>query len=188
MRIFIKMKENIHETIEFPEGFEFKINRNEIIVSHKGKEIKKAFNLKNIDEKKEGNKLVLEAKMGSKRELKMIKTISAHVKNMIGGLQENYVYKLEIAYLHFPITIEIQKDKGRMLIKNFLGEKNPRIANIVPGAEVNIDRNKITIEANEKEIASQTAANIEIATKIKNRDRRKFQDGIFITEKAGRAI
>lgn len=188
MRIFIKMRENIHETVEFPEGFEFDIKGSEVIVKHQGKEIKKGFNFKNIEEKKQGNLLILEAKKASKRELKMIKTIAAHVKNIIQGLQKKYIYKLEVAYLHFPITLEIQKDKNQILIKNFLGEKTPRIAYIVPGAEVIVEKNKITVEAHEKEVASQTAANIEIATKIKNRDRRKFQDGIFITEKAGRVI
>lgn len=182
------MKENIHETVEFPAGFDFDIKESEIVVKHNGNEIKKRFNLKNIEEKKQGNLLILESKNASKKEFNMIKTIIAHVKNMIKGLQEKYVYKLEVAYLHFPITLEIKKDKNQILIKNFLGEKTPRIANIVPGAEVTIEKNKITVEAHEKEVASQTAANLEIATKIKNRDRRKFQDGIFVVEKAGRAI
>lgn len=182
------MKQNIHEEIEFPEGYDFEINGSEIAIKYKDMKIKKKFNLKNIQEKKQGNTLILESKQASKKELKMIKTVAAHVKNMIKGLKEKYVYKLEIAYLHFPITLEVQKDKNIILIKNFLGEKTPRIAYIVPGAEVNIEKNKITVESHEKEIASQTAANIETATKIKNRDRRKFQDGIFIVEKAGRAI
>jgi large subunit ribosomal protein L6 len=38
------------------------------------------------------------------------------------------------------------------------------------------------------EQVSQTAANIERATKIRGFDPRVFQDGIYITEKAGRPI
>ena len=130
----------------------------------------------------------LSSKKATKREIKMIKTIKAHINNMIKGMNEKFIYKLEAVYAHFPITLEINKEKNEVLIKNFLGEKRPRIAKIMSGAEVKIDKTHIIVESDNKEVAGQTAANLEIATKIKNRDRRKFQDGIFITEKCGDLI
>lgn len=182
------MKLKISEKVEFPEGQEFNFSGNTIKISKNSKEAKKSFNLKNIVVKKEKNAIILECEKSTKRERKMINTIVAHIKNMINGLEKNYVYKLEIAYLHFPITLEIKKEKGEIIIKNFLGEKKPRVCKILNGAEVKIEKNLITVESHDKEIAGQTAANLEIATKIKKRDRRKFQDGIFITEKNGELI
>ena len=44
---------------------------------------------------------------------------------------------------------------------------------------------QIIVEGVNLDDVSQTAANIEIATRILYRDRRRFQDGIFITSKAG---
>ncbi|MEM4625285.1 MAG: 50S ribosomal protein L6 [Candidatus Pacearchaeota archaeon] len=182
------MKKAILERIDFPNGIEFDIIEGDIVIRKGEKEIVKSIKGKNIEVRKEENSLILESKKATKREKKIIMTIKAHINNIIKGLNEGYVYKLEIAYLHFPITVEVQKDKGIILIKNFLGEKKPRISEIIPGAEVSVEKNIITVKSYDKEIAGQTAANIERATKIRNRDRRKFQDGIYIIEKAGRAI
>jgi large subunit ribosomal protein L6 len=67
-----------------------------------------------------------------------------------------------------------------------LGEKIPRYANIISGVEINVKGQEITITSHDIEAAGQTAANIEKATKVRNRDRRIFQDGIYIVEKPGR--
>ena len=46
----------------------------------------------------------------------------------------------------------------------------------------------ITVRSSDKEIGGQMAADIERITKVIKKDRRVFQDGIFITNKAGEEI
>lgn len=113
----------------------------------------------------------------------MINTFKAHVRNLFHGVQEGYRAKLKICSGHFPITVTIENNI--IVIKNFLGEKTPRKAALYPGVKVKIEGDIISLEGIDKESVGQTAARIENATRITNRDRRVFQDGCYITLKPG---
>ena len=105
---------------------------------------------------------------------------------MINGIEKGFEYKLKAVYSHFPITVELHGKEA--IIKNFLGEKIPRKTKILPNVDVKIDKDFITVNSSDKESAGQTAANFEKATWIRLKDRRVFQDGIFIINKAGKEI
>jgi large subunit ribosomal protein L6 len=105
---------------------------------------------------------------------------------MISGVQEDFIYKLEIANVHFPMNVKVEGEN--VVIKSFLGETTERNAKIIPKASVEVKGNQIEVKSANIEAAGQTAANIEKATRLTGRDRRVFQDGIFITEKPGRII
>ena len=122
---------------------------------------------------------------GNKKQYKNLCSIIAHVKSLAQGLDKKYEYKMEACNVHFPMTLKI--DQGTLLINNFLGEKNARRAVIEPGVEVVIQGQKLTITSNDREAAGMTVSNIERATHVRKRDRRVFQDGIFLTERPGRA-
>lgn len=124
--------------------------------------------------------------MLQKNHKKIIKTTEAHIKNMILGVTEGYEYRLQICSVHFPITASADKEK--LSIKNFLGETKERKAKILPNVQLKVEGDIIKITSADKEAAGQTAANIETATKIKNRDRTRFQDGIWIIQKANKEI
>ncbi|MBI2078742.1 MAG: 50S ribosomal protein L6, partial [Euryarchaeota archaeon] len=59
-----------------------------------------------------------------------------------------------------------------------------RKATILPGVKVDVKGDQVTVTGIDLEKVSQTAANIETATHIRNRDIRVFQDGIYIVQKA----
>lgn len=185
MLIIIKMKKNILSEIAIPSEIQVSLNESVVIMKSNGKEIKRKFpESPKVEMKQEGNKIIIKSDKATKRELKLVNSIIAHIHNMISGLEEEFVYKLEVCNVHFPMVVKVDGDDIK--IKNFLGEKIDRHAKILPNVKVKVSGNNIEVSSPDVEAAGQTAARIEIATKIRNRDRRVFQDGIFITSKPDR--
>lgn len=185
MHISIKMKQALSQEISVPEGVEITVDGKEVLVKGPIGELKRNLEFGKLEIIQEKDKLTLKDKKATKTEKRMMNTLSSHLRNMVQGVQEKFEYKLKICFGHFPFTVKIEGNKA--IIKNFLGEKVQRESSIPEGAEVEIKKDIITIKSLDKEIAGQTAANLEIATKVKGRDKRIFQDGIYILEKCGRA-
>jgi large subunit ribosomal protein L6 len=170
--------------IDIPKEIDVSINEDTISVKKGENEIKREF--PGISFEKKDNSLLISKKRATKREIKHVNTIVAHVKNMFKGVQQKFKYELQICSVHFPMNVSVQ---GCYLhVKNFLGESGERKAKLLPGVDVNIEKDKIIVESNNIESAGQTAANIESATKVRGKDKRIFQDGIYIINKAGREM
>ncbi len=180
------MKKEFIQKIKIPEEVDVEIDGNILKVKGKEGEDSREFRTDKLIFEKKGDEIIIGHKKATKKEKKMINTTRAHINNMIKGVQKKFEYKLKVCFNHFPFTVEIKGNEA--IIKNFLGEKIPRKLNIPEGVEVNIDKDIIDIKSHNKELAGQAAANFETATKIRLRDRRVFQDGLFIIEKNGRAI
>ncbi len=178
------MKFQITEKVEIPEGISCSYE-NKVLKCVKGSlEISRIVNLPKAEVKVDEKFIVLSCKKSTKKERKTIMSFLAHIKNIFAGLDKKFVYKLQAVNVHFPITLKVEGEN--LLINNFLGEKNPRTAKILSDVNVEVKGQEITISSKNKEAAGQTATNFEKATKIKRRDRRVFQDGIYIVEKPSR--
>ena len=195
------MNKDLNREIEVPEGVVVSVSGNEFTVKGNGKELVRSFDMGKIKAEVQDGKIVLVAKGATRRESKMIGTAWAHLKNMIKGVGEDFVYTLEVCNAHFPMNVTVQPAAKQpvvrgfggsgvrgdvVVIKSFLGETTQRVAKILPNVNVDIKGSVITVSSYDLEAAGQTAANLEKATRLTGRDRRIFQDGIFITEKNGR--
>ena len=129
------------------------------------------------------NKVRLETSWPRKREIGMLGTAAAHVRNMLKGVTQGYRYELRTVYAHFPVTVKVDEKAKVLKIENFTGEKTPRYAKIVEGVKVDVKGEDISVEGIDLKSVSQTAANIEDSTKIKKKDLRVFLDGIYVSGK-----
>jgi len=177
---------HVVEEVPVPEGVEVSVDGMKVIVKGPKGELERDFShIRNVvirlDEDEEGRKVVVEAFFANRRLKALVGTVAAHIANMITGVTKGYRYKLKIVFSHFPITVKVDGD--RVLVENFLGEKAPRVAKIMPGVSVKVQKDDVIVEGIDIEAVGQTAANIELATKVQGKDRRVFIDGIYIYEK-----
>jgi large subunit ribosomal protein L6 len=167
----------IREEIEVPEGVEVKLSGKAVEVSGPKGRLTKNFDIIGIDLKHDGKSIVVEAALPRRKQRAAVGAVKSHLLNMIKGVTEGFTYRLRIVYAHFPITVKVEGK--RVLIYNFLGERSPRIAEIVGDTKVQVKEDEIIVEGINKEEVGQTAFNLEQATFVKRRDPRTFQDGIY---------
>lgn len=182
------MAKNLHvaEEVQVPSNVSVRVDGLKVTVRGPKGEITRDFShakgvVIRVDESSDPKRVVVEAYFADKRVKALVGTIASHIENMIVGVTKGYRYKLRIITSHFPITVKVQGD--RVVIENFLGEKAPRVARIIPGVTVKVQKDDVIVEGIDIEAVGQTAANIELATKVRDKDRRVFIDGIYIYER-----
>lgn len=131
-------------------------------------------------EVKEGEVLISTAET-RKKIVALNGTYAAHIRNMCQSVKEGVTYRMKVVYSHFPI--QIKTTGNRLEIVNFLGEKYPRYARIEDGVKVAVGGDEITLTGIDRERVGITASNIERATRIRKRDPRVFQDGVYLVER-----
>ncbi|USZ71885.1 50S ribosomal protein L6 [Natronosalvus halobius] len=127
------------------------------------------------------DRVVIESATENAKTNATVGTFESHVRNAFHGVTEGWEYEMEVFYSHFPMQVRVEGDE--VVIENFLGEKAPRRTTIHGDTEVNVDGEALTLSGPNKEHVGQTAADIEQLTKVKGKDTRVFQDGVYITQK-----
>ena len=169
--------------IGLPEGVSASMEGKMLALKCNSAENRKTFKAAGIRLGLQGSKIIISANSSTKSIVAVANTLEKHIRNMLDGFKQEYEYELSVVYSHFPINVALKPQFVE--INNFLGEKKPRIAPIIGKTKVEIKGSEITVKGINKEDAGQTAANLEQATRVSARDRRVFQDGIYITKKPG---
>ncbi len=171
----------MEEAIDIPEGVKVAVEWPKVVVEGPKGKVERIFKMPLVKAEVDGSRVLIKAEGEKKRHKKMVNTLKAHFRNLFDGVLKGYRYRLAIVHTHFPIRVSVKGNE--VVIENFLGEKTPRKARILPGVTVKISGKEITVEGIDIEAVGQTAANIEQATRLKRRDRRVFKDGIYLVER-----
>merc|ERR1712150_293256 len=130
--------------------------------------------------------LKVEKWFGKRKENAAVRTICSHINNMINGVTKGYKYKMRAVYAHFPINCAISEGGSLVEVRNFLGEKYIRKVRMHPGVVCENStgqKDELTLSGNDIEAVSQSVALIQQSTSVKNKDIRKFLDGMYISGK-----
>lgn len=178
------MKDDIIREIILEKGVTAQVLGTSLKIKGPKGEVERDFPSPRVSLTIDGNKIILKSLKATKREKTIIGSFEAHVTNLVKGVVEPHLYKLKICSGHFPMSVSISGQE--FIIKNFLGESVPRRLIFPKGVDVKITGTDVVVISPDKELAGMTAAKIENLCRITNRDRRVFQDGCYIVQKAGK--
>ncbi|EJD53751.1 ribosomal protein L6 [Auricularia subglabra TFB-10046 SS5] len=178
------------EELTVPEGVTVEVKSRIITVTGPRGTLKKNVRHTNMDiqlvKSKVSNKVTLSVWQGGRKHVACLRTIKSLIQNLIKGVTLGFRYKMRAVYAHFPINCIIQ-DEGRAIeIRNFLGEKTVRHIDMLGGvtiSESKAQKDELILEGTDIENVSQSAASIQGACRVRNKDIRKFLDGVYVSEK-----
>ncbi|KAI9804324.1 MAG: hypothetical protein M1833_007131 [Piccolia ochrophora] len=134
--------------------------------------------------------ITIEMHHGARKNIAALRTVRTIINNLIIGVTRGFKYKMRYVYAHFPINVNIEKNNETGLfdvdIRNFIGEKIVRRVTMQPGVDVETSKNQkdeIQLTGNSLENVSQSAADIQQICRVRNKDIRKFLDGLYVSER-----
>ena len=123
------------------------------------------------------NKILLKQTGERKKHYAILNTAKSIIQTLCSGVIDGFTIKMKVVYSHFPITVKVEGKK--ILIENFQGERAPRICIIRGDTTVIAKGDDVIISGPVLTDVSQTAANVQQKSKVKNKDHRVFLDGIY---------
>ncbi|GMM54753.1 ribosomal 60S subunit protein L9B [Maudiozyma humilis] len=148
-------------------------------------------NLKHIDvtfTKVDNTLIKVTVHNGDRKHVAALRTVKSLVDNMVTGVTKGFKYKMRYVYAHFPINVNVVENDGKKFIeiRNYLGDKKVRLVPVREGVSIEfstIQKDEIVLSGNSVEEVSQNAADIQQICKARNKDIRKFLDGIYVSSK-----
>jgi len=179
------------ETLEVPENVKISIKSRLVTVEGpRGKLVKDLSHLAVTFVVLKKNLIGIEIHHGNRKNVATLRTVRTLISNLVIGVTKGFKYKMRYVYAHFPINVNVDKNAETGLwnveIRNFIGEKIVRNVTLRPGVDVEVSKaqkDELILSGNSLENVSQSAADIQQICKVRNKDIRKFLDGIYVSEK-----
>jgi large subunit ribosomal protein L6 len=177
-----KQVEIFQATFDIPQKVKVSLKKHMLLVEGPLGKVYKSFRKIPVELEIKDNKVTVKALNERKKYHAIANTALSIIRNLCEGVIDGYTVKMKIVYAHFPITVKT-KDK-EVHIENFQGERAPRVAKIHGATKVVSKGDDVTVTGPVLNDVTQTAAEIQAVTKVKNKDHRVFLDGIYQYRKA----
>merc|ERR1711910_270438 len=178
---------NTNQSVTVPDEVDVSVKSRVVTVKGSRGTLVKSFKHLAVDISMPDKKTVrVEKWFGKKKELAAVRTVCSHITNLCNGVTKGYKYKMRAVYAHFPINCAISEGGSLVEVRNFLGEKFVRKVRMHDGVKCENSKDQkdeLIITGNSIEAVSQSAALIQQSTTVKNKDIRKFLDGVYVSEK-----
>ena len=169
------------KTVDIPEEVEARAEKSMVFIKGPKGELSRDFRHPRVEVSVSPGKVTFKSSDDKKKTLALLGTFASHVRNMSKGVTMGWEAALKVVYSHFPMKVGVAGDEVE--IQNFMGERKSRKTRIVGQTRVEVKKDEIIVTGIDKEDVGQTAANIELLTRVSGFDKRVFQDGCYITRK-----
>jgi len=178
----ISSKDEIKAEILIPESVKADIRDNVFFVEGRLGKLQKNITRIPVVVQIQDKKIVIRPHGRRKKDLAITNTARSILSSMLTGVEKGFTYRLKIVSAHFPMSVKLKGDKVN--VENYFGERSPRTSQIVgQTTKVTVAGEDVIVQGPSLEDVSQTAANIELSTKMKGKDQRVFLDGLYIKKK-----
>ena len=175
----IEQEENFETSVVIPEQVTVSLKKTMLGVSGPLGKTFKNFKKIPVSIQIQDKNILIKTSGNRKKEYAIMNTVRSIIRTLCEGVIEGYTIKMKIVYAHFPITAKVQDNQ--VIIENFQGERAARIARIHGQTKIVAKGDEIILTGPVLSEVTQSAAEIEQKTKIKNKDHRVFLDGIYIS-------
>jgi len=182
---------NAVKTLAIPKEVTVTVKNREFTVKCPRGTLSRSFKHLRIDlqlvKKGDQQTIIAELWFGNRLGLACLRTVLTHIQNMITGVTKGFLFKMKYVYAHFPINLVVHKDSKTVEVKNYLGEKMERVVKMIGDTTAKISKDidgtkdEITVQGNSLDAVSQSCANIQQIAKVKDKDIRKFLDGVYVS-------
>ena len=176
-----ELVDKLSAELEIPEGVTVTYKKPMVTVTGPLGKTWKSFKKIPVDIEVKDGKILFKAQGTRDKSRAIMNTARSIIRNLCEGVVEGYTIKMKIVFSHFPITVKVEGKQ--VLIENFQGERAPRKTNIWGETKVVPKGDDVIITGHVLTDVSQTAAEIENNSRVKNKDHRVFLDGIYKFEK-----
>merc|ERR1711939_834017 len=143
-------------TVNIPEGVKVSIKSRVVSVEGPRGKLSKSFKHIAVDLFMVSDRVIKVEKWNcSSKEQAVIKTVCSHIENLCTGVTKGFKNKMKLVFAHFPVTVQ----------------KDPK------------QNNELIIQGNNIENVGLTCSRISQSCAVRNKDIRKFLDGIYVFQK-----